>query len=82
MSGVLPRDGSSFVAVVSPSNEDARPLMLQWRAVEIERQTAFDVEIKSGLREGERIVDQPLLLLSQLKPEDKSELSVVIQAMA
>ena len=79
LSVILPRDGSSFVAVVEPKAKDEHALVLQWRAVQIERQTPFDVKIKSGLHDGERVVDQPLLLLSQLKPEDKSSLRVVVQ---
>ena len=78
---VLPRDGGSFVAVVeTPVGKAAKSPSLTWRAVQIERQTAFDVEIKSGLHEGEQVVDQPILLLSQLKPEDKKPMPIVVQA--
>ncbi len=77
---VLPRDGASFVAVLASSGTASASSSLTWRAVQIAHETAFDVEIKSGLRDGERVVDQPILLLSQLKPEDKKAVPVVVQA--
>ncbi|BCM94079.1 hypothetical protein IAD21_05978 [Abditibacteriota bacterium] len=80
LSVILPRDGSSFVAVVGPTTEETKPTTLEWRPVQIERQTAFDVEIKSGLRAGERVVTQPILLLSEIKPEQKTGIPVIIEA--
>ena len=77
---VLPRDGASFVAVVTGGDKaTSKPASLTWRAVEIERQTAFDIQIKSGLRDGEQVVDQPILLLSLSKPETKQSVPVVVQ---
>lgn len=86
MSVVLPRDGVDYIAVMSPgtassaSAPDARPVTLSWRPVQVARQTAFDVELRAGVRDGEEIVNQPALLLSQWKPEDKKPLPVLLGA--
>lgn len=79
LSVILPRDGASYVAVVAPTKEE-EPATLQWRSVKIQRQTAFDVEIKSGLKAGERVVTQPILLLSDLKPEQNIGIPVTVEA--
>lgn len=83
---VLPRDGVNYIAVMSPnsttdaSTADAKPITLSWRRVQVARQTAFDVELRAGVRDGEEIVNQPALLLSQWKPEDKKPFPVLIDA--
>lgn len=83
---VLPRDGVNYVAVMEPSqkasmaNSLAKSATLSWRPIEIVRQTPFDVEIKSGVRDGEKIVNQPALLLSQWKPEDKKPFPILLDA--
>ncbi len=79
LSVILPRDGASYVAVVTPKNATTKQTTLQWRSVQIEHQTAFDVELKSGLHVGERVVAQPVLLLSDLKPEQKAGIPVIIE---
>lgn len=81
LSVVMARDGVSYVAVVSTAARTSQPMTLQWRPVQIERETAFEVEIKAGLHEGERVVDQPAILLSQLRPEEKRSVPVVVEAM-
>lgn len=82
LSVILPRDGSSFVAVVEEGKTSTQPLTLRWRVVQVERETPFDIEIKSGLHQGERIVDHPALLLSRLKPEENKALPVAIETLS
>ncbi len=85
---VLPRDGVNYVVVMSPRHQVSagsqpsrnQQVRLLWRPVEVTRQTAFDVELRAGVRDGEELVNQPALLLSQWKPEDKKPLPVVIDA--
>lgn len=84
---VLPRDGVDYIAVMSPgagsdshSVSDPKTVTLSWRPVQVARQTAFDVELRAGVRDGEQILNQPALLLSQWKPEDKRPLPVLLDA--
>ena len=85
---VLPRDGVNYVAVMSasaPVSSGAQPgltktVTLLWRPVQVARQTAFDVELRGGVRDGEELVNQPALLLSQWKPEDKKPFPVSLDA--
>ncbi len=87
VSVVLPRDGVNYIAVMSPlstsntaSTSAARPVTFSWRPVHVSRQTAFDVELQAGVHDGEQIVNQPALLLSQSKPEDKKPFSALLDA--
>ena len=81
LSVILPRDGASFVAVVKEGTTSAQPLTMRWRAVQVERETPFDVEIKSGLQQGERVIDHPTLLLSRLRPEENKVLPIVVETL-
>jgi len=81
---ILPREGVNYVAVMMPTkaapssspSTSPQTRTISWRPVQIARQTAFDVELRAGMRDGEKVVDQPALLLSQWKPEDGKPLLV------
>jgi len=85
---ILPREGVNYVAVMTPiktapssaPSTSSQTRTVSWRPVQIARQTAFDVELRAGMRDGEEVVDQPALLLSQWKPEDAKPLSVSLDA--
>jgi len=85
---ILPREGVNYVAVMMPTkaapsssvSTSPQTCTISWRPVQIARQTAFDVELRAGMRDGEEVVDQPALLLSQWKPEDHKPLLVSLDA--
>jgi len=85
---ILPREGVNYVAVMTPTkatpssspSTSLQTRTISWRPVQIARQTAFDVELRAGMRDGEEVVDQPALLLSQWKPEDHKPLLVSLDS--
>ena len=85
---ILPRAGVNYIALVMPTkaapssspSASSQIRTVLWRPVQIARQTAFDVELRGGMRDGEEVVDQPALLLSQWKPEDHKPLLVTVDS--
>lgn len=92
ISVVLPRNGASYVAVLTPTSQETPQqdttvqededikMTLEWRPIEIHSHTISNVEVLSGIRKGEQLVDQPALLLAQSKPEERKSLLVEVEA--